>query len=275
MLLNGDSSSLPLPGASIDAVVTDPPYFDFVHYSELSDFFFAWLSPALRRSTPSFDRVDSSHEGEVQDRDPDVFSEKISRVFAECNRVLKDHGMLVFTFHHSATSGWLAIYKALARAGFVVAAAHPIKAEMSVGSPKSSAKEPINLDAILVCRKKSGTALSENDVAARVINDSSALFSSFSAIGRQLSRGDRFVIAASQVLRHSSASGLADEPVRALLDEAHARCYSDATGEPRTPSPIAHRAPVASTRTSSRPKQAAQLDLPRTVVAPPRARRRT
>ena len=32
---------------------------------------------------------------------------------------------------------------------------HPIKAEMSVGNPKSAAKEPINLDAILVCRKRS------------------------------------------------------------------------------------------------------------------------
>jgi putative DNA methylase len=42
MVLNGDSSTLPIPDASVDAVITDPPYFDFVHYSELSDFF--WLS---------------------------------------------------------------------------------------------------------------------------------------------------------------------------------------------------------------------------------------
>ncbi|MCC5680896.1 hypothetical protein LH497_28135, partial [Klebsiella pneumoniae] len=39
LILNGDSSSLPIPDSSVDAVVTDPPYFDFVHYSELSDFF--------------------------------------------------------------------------------------------------------------------------------------------------------------------------------------------------------------------------------------------
>ena len=47
MVLNGDSSSLALPDASVDAVITDPPYFDFVHYSELSDFFFAWLALCL------------------------------------------------------------------------------------------------------------------------------------------------------------------------------------------------------------------------------------
>lgn len=37
--MNGDSSKLPVPAGTVDAVVTDPPYFDFVHYSELSDFF--------------------------------------------------------------------------------------------------------------------------------------------------------------------------------------------------------------------------------------------
>ena len=41
LLLAADSSDLPLPPASIDLVVTDPPYFDNVHYSELADFFFA------------------------------------------------------------------------------------------------------------------------------------------------------------------------------------------------------------------------------------------
>jgi putative DNA methylase len=52
LILNGDSSSLPIPDASVDAVVTDPPYFDFVHYSELSDFFFAWLSPVPQVALP-------------------------------------------------------------------------------------------------------------------------------------------------------------------------------------------------------------------------------
>lgn len=39
LILNGDSSRLPVPDGSVDAIITDPPYFDFVHYSELSDFF--------------------------------------------------------------------------------------------------------------------------------------------------------------------------------------------------------------------------------------------
>ena len=35
----GDSSSTGLATGSVDLVLTDPPFFDNVHYSELADFF--------------------------------------------------------------------------------------------------------------------------------------------------------------------------------------------------------------------------------------------
>jgi putative DNA methylase len=41
--------------------------------------------------------------------------------------------------------------------GFTVVNSQPVKAEMSVVTPKSQAKEPIRLDIIIVCRKE-GTA---------------------------------------------------------------------------------------------------------------------
>jgi putative DNA methylase len=227
LLLNGDSASLPVPTASVDAVVTDPPYFDFVHYSELSDFFFAWLSPVLRKDSPYFNRPDSSHEGEVQDRDPETFSTKIGRVFVECHRVLKADGTLTFTFHHSMPDGWLAIYRALRSAGFVVAAAHPIKAEMSVGNPKAAAKEPINLDAVLVCRKQGGPVLASSDVRLAVRENSAGLRMRFGKIGRHLSCGDRFVIEASQVIHQGSVAGIDVADVRLLLEEAHARSHTN------------------------------------------------
>jgi putative DNA methylase len=238
LLLNGDSASLPIPAGSVDAVVTDPPYFDYVHYSELSDFFFAWLSLAVRKDAHYFRRPDSSHEGEVQDRDPATFATKIGRVFAECLRVLKPDGIMAFTFHHSAPEGWLAIHQALAGAGFIISAAHPIKAEMSVGSPKSAAKQPINLDAILVCRKRDvrrhttagGSSPSRVEVAAA--KDSARLKGRFKLIGRELSRGDSFVIEASQLLRHASAAGFGETQVRALLDSVHERCHSEDQNTP-------------------------------------------
>jgi len=250
LILNGDSAALPLPAGAVDAVITDPPYFDFVHYSELSDFFFAWLSPVLRKDFPGFGRGDSSHEGEVQDRDPASFAAKIARVFTECHRVLKPEGVLAFTFHHSVPEGWSAIYRALASSGFVVAAAHPIKAEMSVGNPKSAAKEPINLDAILVCRKRGEVVALPGNITRAAEGDAARLSARFARIGRPLTRGDRFVIEASQVLHHSSVAGLDAGQVLALLAEAHERSHSgtpprEIEATPGAPAPAAKAPPQA------------------------------
>jgi putative DNA methylase len=148
----GSSDKTDLPDASVDFVITDPPFFDNVHYSELADFFYAWQKLYPRgfiENNPT-----TRHPSEVQDADPDDFARKLLSVFAECRRVLKDEGMLVFTYHHSRAEGWQALAEALFGAGFSVINAHPVKAEMSVAAPKSQARDPIQLDIILVCRKR-------------------------------------------------------------------------------------------------------------------------
>ena len=258
LLLNGDSASLPLPAGSVDAVVTDPPYFDFVHYSELSDFFFAWIAPVMRKDAPYFNRPDSSHRGEVQDSDPDGFAEKIGRVFSECHRVLKPGGILAFTFHHSAPDGWVAIHRALAGADFVVAAAHPVKAEMSVSNPKSAAKEPINLDAILVCRKRGEVAPVTRDVEKAIEEESAGLRLRFESIGRILSRGDRFVIGASQALHHGSVAGVDEARVRTLLENAYTRSHHSEPINKVEPAPAPPPVPLS----LKMPEQVEMFDSP-------------
>lgn len=153
------SSHLDLPDESVDIVVTDPPYFDFVHYSELADFFYAWLRLSLQHKYPEFLAVTTRHQEEVQQRDAEAFSRALLNVFYECNRVLKPEGLLIFSFHHSRNEGWEAVGQAIFNAGLGVVAAHPIKAEMSGASPKSLSGSPINYDAILVCKHR-GTPVS-------------------------------------------------------------------------------------------------------------------
>ncbi len=217
MILNGDSSRLPLPNSSVDAVVTDPPYFDFVHYSELSDFFFAWLSPVLRDRYPWFAKPDSSNEGEVQHKDPHLFARALASVFRECARVLKDDGVLAFSFHHSRAEGWAAIYEAITTSGLVVVAAHPVHAELRAARPKTAAKEPISLDAILVCRKRSkvqSKTLALYDIAQRIETVSRQL----KAAGMSISMGDRFVIGAAQTMIAKSAEALTYDEMKAHLE---------------------------------------------------------
>lgn len=199
MVLNADSSCLALPDASVDAVITDPPYFDFVHYSELSDFFFAWLAPVLKSRYPWFARPDSAGKGEVQHNDSRMFSRQLASVFSECSRVLKDEGVLVFSFHHSRAEGWAAIYEAITIAGFAVVAAHPVHAELRAASPKTATKDPISVDAVLVCRKRLHVEAANLDESA-VIQKSLALASKLEAAGMSISASDRFVIVSSQML---------------------------------------------------------------------------
>ena len=45
---------MPLPDASVDAIVTDPPYYDNVMYAECSDYFYVWLKRSLRDTWPEF-----------------------------------------------------------------------------------------------------------------------------------------------------------------------------------------------------------------------------
>lgn len=218
LILNGDSARLPIPDGTVDAVVTDPPYFDFVHYSELSDFFFAWLSPVLRDRYPWMAKGNSSDPGEVQHKDPDVFSHQLARVFRESSRVLKDDGVLAFSFHHSRAEGWAAIYGALLAANFQVVASHIVHAELRGASPKNAAKDPISVDAILVCRKKKPAQVPDQrclDLQEYVARTSNRL----EGAGIRLSKADYFVIGSANLMIQCSIDGLSIDETQKRIDE--------------------------------------------------------
>jgi len=147
-----DSAHTDLPDQCVDVVLTDPPFFDNVHYSQLADFFYVWLRQMLNDQL-MMPRLSTRSPHEVQDTDATRFSDKLTAVWAECRRVLKDDGLLIFTYHHSRLEGWRAVYQSVRQAGFQIMRSHPVKAEMSVAVPIQQSKEPISFDLIMVCRK--------------------------------------------------------------------------------------------------------------------------
>ncbi|MFI8996943.1 DNA methyltransferase [Streptomyces sp. NPDC053542] len=149
---SGSSSSFDLPDESVDLVITDPPFMDNVHYSELADFFHAWLRQLQPFESYPKTAVTTRHPEEVQSADPAEFGRALAAVWKECARLLKPDGLLAFTFHQARITGWVELVKALENAGLVITAVQPVKAEMSTSTVKSSAADPSNLDSIVVCR---------------------------------------------------------------------------------------------------------------------------
>jgi transcriptional regulator with XRE-family HTH domain/ribosomal protein L37E len=218
----GDSAKTDLATESVDAVVTDPPFFDNVHYSQLADFFYVWQRHVLGANGNHNAKSTRSDE-EVQQSDPTLFTERLYGVWKECNRVLRREGLLIFTYHHSRNEGWRSVLEAITKAGFAIVATHPIKAEMSVAKPKLQAKEPIDLDIIIVCRKRENT-LTEASDSKRIIRnatqEATEQIARFNASGRSLSRNDVYVILMSQVIKRLSWQPFLQESL-SLLDSSY------------------------------------------------------
>jgi len=200
----GDSANTDLAAESVDAVITDPPFFDNVHYSQLADFFHVWQRHVLGSANRP---MSTRSPAEVQQSDPAVFTERLCGVWRECHRVLRRDGLLVFTYHHSRAEGWQSILEAVASASFRIVAAHPVKAEMSVAAPKRQAKEPIDLDVILVCRKVesvAGDAPDPGAILSAARHEAEAQIARLNCTGRNLGRNDVRVILMAQVIKRLS-----------------------------------------------------------------------
>ena len=207
----GDSKSLGLAAHSVDLVVTDPPFFDNVHYSELADFFYAWHQVSHGKKAES-----TRSSGEVQDTSASEFGAKLGNVLAESVRVLKDDGLLVFTYHHSREEGWHALARALEVAGLRAVNCHPVKSEMSVAMPKSQAKEPIQLDIIVVCRKVA--IAGELQTVEDALSSARGKIKRLEEVGLQLSRNDRMVVLYGQLMT-AGAEGSTESGMAALVEQ--------------------------------------------------------
>jgi adenine-specific DNA methylase len=160
LLLCRSSDDLPIPTQSVDAVITDPPYFNSVQYSELADFYYVWLRLALQEEYSHFTseltpKLSEIVENPNHNKDAEFFLEGLSRVFGECHRVLRDNGVLIFTFHHREPEAWATVLGAVLDAGFYVSALYPVQAEREF-SLHIRDQEAIEYDSIIVCRKRLG-----------------------------------------------------------------------------------------------------------------------
>jgi len=154
----GDSTKLheSIPEKTVDFVITDPPYYDSIHYSELANFFYVWLKefcPEIEFFNPK--TIDSTKEAIVNkghNKGAKEYTDLMAGVFSSCQKVLKDDGKLVFTFHHKKVEAWWSIAESLARAGFCVVDTFAVESEYKV-NPHIRDKETLDMDLVLICEK--------------------------------------------------------------------------------------------------------------------------
>ena len=134
------ATALKFEDGFFDAIFTDPPYYDNVPYSYLSDFFYVWLKrmvghlyPDLFATplTPKSQEIVaySNMEGGFE-TGKKYFEDMLGKSFKEVNRVLKINGIAIIVYAHKSTSAWETLINSLLNSGLVVTAAWPIKTEM-------------------------------------------------------------------------------------------------------------------------------------------------
>jgi len=150
LLRQGSAVALPVASGSVDAVVTDPPYYDSIQYGDLAAFFRVWLRQFLPEAADwGYDGAGAAVNSE---RDPadGRYARMMAAIFRECRRALRpDRGRLIFTFHHWRPRAWAALTTALHEAGFVLLNRYVVHAEHPISVHINNSRA-LTHDAILV-----------------------------------------------------------------------------------------------------------------------------
>ena len=147
IVAQADAASRPFHGLVIS---TDPPYYDNIGYSDLSDFFYVWLRRSLRSVQPSLlstmlvpkaeELVANPYRQGGADAARDFFETGFEHVFQHARAsATTEYPITVFyAFKQSetdsggtASTGWETILSSMVRAGWTVTATLPVRSERS------------------------------------------------------------------------------------------------------------------------------------------------
>jgi putative DNA methylase len=159
--------------AMYDCIVTDPPYYDAIPYSDLMDFFYVWLRRTMYGFGPQFDSAFSeplspkwnkeTNDGELIDDaarhngdavvSKRTYEDGMARAFQTCHASLAGDGRLVIVFAHKHPDAWETLVSAMIRAGFVVDGSWPIATEQE-SRMRAQSSAALASSVWLVCRKR-------------------------------------------------------------------------------------------------------------------------
>jgi hypothetical protein len=166
-------SAIAVDESDIDVIVTDPPYYDAIPYSDLMDFFYVWLRRSLAGASAEMDATflqPLSPKWNHQDNDGELvddaarfdgnreaskrnYEEGMARAFKACHSALNAEGRLVIVFAHKQPDAWETLVGAIIKAGFVVDGSWPIQTEMGTRM-RAMSSAALSSSVWLVCKKR-------------------------------------------------------------------------------------------------------------------------
>jgi putative DNA methylase len=164
----GSAINLPWPENYFDAVITDPPYYDNVSYSNLSDFFYVWLKRTIghlypehfaSEATPKKNEIIAAfyRHGGDKSKARHAYEMMMAKSFIEAQRVLKPDGQMIVVYAHKTTLGWATLVDALRQSGFCIVEAWPLATETS-GRLIAQDTAALASSIFLVARKREGAS---------------------------------------------------------------------------------------------------------------------
>lgn len=158
------------------AISTDPPYYDYIGYSDLSDFFYIWLRRSLRTIQPravgtlltpkSDELVANPHRHDGKDGAERFFIDGFNEVFRRMRATATDAVPLTVYYAYKqqdtgedgqVSTGWHTLLNGLIATGWEITATWPMRSEMS-NRPLSQEKNALASSIVLACRPRPADA---------------------------------------------------------------------------------------------------------------------
>jgi adenine-specific DNA methylase len=171
------SSAIQPTANTYDVVVTDPPYYDAIPYSDLMDFYYVLLRRCLKGLGNDIDEAfrdelgpkwnAHTQDGELIDDasrfegnkacSKAAYEAGMARTFDACNRTIVPKGRMVVVFASKSPEAWETLVSAIIKAGFVVDGSWPIQTER-VGRMRSVGSAALSSSIWLVCTKRTASS---------------------------------------------------------------------------------------------------------------------
>ena len=170
-LQRASAMAMPIESEFLDAVITDPPYFDSVPYADLSDFFYVWFKRSIGHLYPEHFSgkltpkkkeaiMEPSRHGGDKAKAAKAYENMMQQAFCESSRVLKHTGVMVVVYAHKTTAGWASLIDSLRRAGFTITEAWPLDTEMG-GRLRNHNSAALASSIFLVARKRTNSEVGD------------------------------------------------------------------------------------------------------------------